>query len=186
MKSYFDTMKKALHSTSLYEVDYNYLWYELMTYASEIDTINADIIDMLNECFINTASSYGLSNRELVIGALRDDLDIEKRREMLTLRERIDTSCFTVPKIKQALESFGLEFELIEYPSLYTVVVDTIGHYDKKQQTWIRNEVRKIMPAHLSVDVIFNGLRWQTIDLKNNTFSYMDSLFMTWKEIDNL
>ena len=43
---------------------------------------------MLKEYFIDTAQSYGLTERERFTGAVRDDLSIEKRRELLKIREQ--------------------------------------------------------------------------------------------------
>lgn len=182
----YATMKKVLESTGLYDTDKQNINSELVVYASELDRIKNKLLYMLCECFINTAQTYGLALREQVFGAVRDDLTIEKRREMLTLREQLDSSCFTPEKIKSALESFGLEFELYEYPSLYSVVIDTVGHYTAKEKSWIRSQVKKIMPAHLVVEVVFNGPSWVKIDGYSNTFLYMDSCDMTWAEIDDL
>lgn len=186
MSGAFETMKKALEKTGLYNVSDNNIYFELMAYACEIERLNNELSKMLCECFVDTASGYGLSERESVIGNVRSDIDVEKRREMLTLRERINSSCFTLEKIKEALTSFGLEFQLYEYPTLGTVVVDTIGTYTVKEKAWIRSQVKKIMPAHLYVQVVFDGITWSEIDRLDNTFEYMDLRDMTWNDIDDI
>lgn len=186
MRDTYTSMKKALEPLVLYDFDDTNISNELKAYAFVLDEINRDIEEMLNECFIDTANSYGLSNRELVIGAQRDDLSVAKRREMLRLREGICKSSFTLEKIEESLKSFGLLYELKEYPSLYIVSVNARGSYSKKEQAWIQNEVEKIMPAHLIVQVIFCGPTWEQSDSKNNTFSTIDSLNLSWDEIDNL
>ena len=182
----YNSMAKSLGALSLYDLESENISNELKAYAFIIDEINDELIEMLQECFIDTASTYGLANRELIIGAVRDDLTIEKRREMLKLRESITKSSFTVEKIKESLRSFGLEFELHEYPSLYIVNVNAKGSYTTEEQAWIRSEINKIMPAHLQVQVVFCGPTWEQSDENDSTFSYIDSLDYTWDTIDNL
>lgn len=182
----YTSMTDVLSRISLYSFDDTNVSYELRAYACVLDKLNEELMTMLNECFIDTAQSYGLSQRELIIGAERTDLSVEKRREMLKLRESICKSSFTVSKIKESLSSFGLTCEVYEYPPLYTVIVDAVGDYSKPEQAWIRSEVEKIMPAHLHVEVVFGGPSWEKSDTNNYTFSYVDSLNYTWESIDNL
>lgn len=187
MTDAYTAMKNALEPLCLYSFENTAVAHELYTYAMMFDEHKAELLQMLDECFVDTAQSYGLAQRELIVGAVRDDLTVAQRRNMLRLRESIDKSSFTVPKIKNALKSFGLEvFELYEYPSLYTVVVDAQGSFSTAQKAWIRSQVKKIMPAHLDAHVVFNGPSWNTSDSKNNSFYYIDSLNYTWETIDNL
>ena len=185
MKRAYSSMCDALAPLSLYEFDDTNVSYELQAYALVLDEINIKLTDMLKECFIETASDYGLSNREIVIGAVRDDLSVNKRRDMLRLRESITSSSFTLGEIKKSLESFGLQSVIYEYPHLFTVVIEAVGSYSLAQQAWIRAQVEKIMPAHLSVQVIFGGPTWDNSDEKNNTFSYIDALDLSWDDIDS-
>ncbi len=179
-------MQKALDGTALYDVSKPNINYELMTYKMVLDELNTKIVTLSNECFIETASSFGLENRELVIGAVRDDLTLDKRRQMLKRRELINSTCFTLSKIKESLLSFGLDFELYEYPSLHEIVIIATDDYTKEQEAWIRSQVSKIMPAHQQVHVVFGGPTWSEIDNNNNSFLHMDNRGLTWESIDNL
>ncbi|MDO4748899.1 MAG: hypothetical protein Q4A12_06975 [Eubacteriales bacterium] len=186
MTDTYSFMKSSLDKLSIYSFDNTNIDIELQVYAQVLDELNNTLVEMLDECFCDSASSYGLSQRELVIGAVRDDLAIAQRRNMLKLRESIDKSSFTLEKIKASLESFGLtDYDLNEYPSQFTVVIYANGIYTSSQKAWIRKQVEKIMPAHLITYVIFNGPTWDESDSKNNTFEYIDSLDKTWEEIDN-
>ncbi len=185
MKGAFESMKESLSRLNLYDFDNTNISNEMKAYAFVIDSLYEQLCLMLRECFIETAQTFGLSNREMIIGAKVENDNVESRRKMLMLRESINQSSFTVEKIKESLNSFGLECKVIEYPSLYTVVIDTIGEYPEDKRVWISSEIQKIMPAHLIVEVIFNGASWELSDSKNNTFSYIDSLGLTWEEIDN-
>ncbi len=186
MKGSYNFMKKALLPLGLYDINDNNIDYELLSYAQVLDEMKFELTEMLRECFLSSAVSYGLYNREVIVGKKRDDLSIKERRNMLTLREQIDSSSFTLEKIRSSLESFNLLCDIHEYPSLYMVVLDAIGEYTKEQKSWIREQVQKIMPAHLLVQVVFGGVTWQESDSKSNTFSYIDSLNLSWENIDDL
>lgn len=186
MKSAYSNMTSALQKLHIYSFDNTNVSNEIKTYAYFLNKLNEEILTLLNECFLCSASSYGLSNRELIIGAVREDLSVEKRRDMLKLRESICMSSFTVDKIKEAIHSFGLKCEIYEYPSLYIVRIDAVGDYSKAEQAWIKSEIEKIIPAHLSVQVIFSGPTWDDSDAKNNTFFAIDNLNYSWNEIDNM
>lgn len=183
----FSTMKKHLSDTGVYDVESASLSNELSAYAFVINELNDLIYTMLNECFISTAVSYGLEYKERLIGNSRDDLSVEDRRKMLSLREVIDSNCFTVDKIKSAIESFCLrKCILSEYAKLCMTGIEISGDFTHAQKEWIKEQIRKIMPAHLFLNISFNGYAWAYNDLKNNTFSYIDNLDYTWETIDNL
>ncbi len=186
MKDTYTSMIDALSPLNLYSFDDTNISMELSVYAYFLDELNSELDTMLNECFIDSASSYGLSFRELIIGAERTDLTVKKRREMLKLRESISKSSFTVEKIKESIRSFGLDFKITEYPSMYIVRIEAVGDYSKAEQAWIVSEIEKIMPAHLSVQVVFGGPSWEKSDAEDNTFSQIDAFNYTWEEIDNL
>ncbi len=181
------SMENYLSAVPVYDVNNPLLTAELSSYSFLVDELNEKIEEMLRECFIHTASSYGLENKELLISDVRDDLTVEQRREMLSLRECIDSSSFTVSKIKQACDSFALcECRFTEYPSLFTVAIEISGNYTSAQKSLIEQQIKKIIPAHLALSLSFNGYTWADCDLKNNRFLDIDNLNYTFKEIDNL
>lgn len=181
------SIRNYLADIPLYDAENPSLDVELSVYSFLIDELNLEIEKMLCECFIDTATSYGLENKELLISDVRDDLTIEQRRAMLRLRENIDSSSFTVKKIKEACDSFAqCKCKFIEYPSLYTVCVEIVGNYKSAQIALIKQQIKKIIPAHLNLNISFNGYPWSYSDLKNNRFEYIDNLDYTWEKIDNL
>lgn len=183
----FFTMKKHLNDTGVYDIENPSLINELKAYAFVINELNQGINTMLSECFISSAQSYGLEFKERLIGNIREELSTQDRRKMLSLRETIDSNSFTVERIKQAIESFCLrECILSEYPMLCMTGIEIAGNFTQAQKDWIKEQIRKIMPAHLSLSISFNGYTWAYNDLKNNRFSYIDNLDYTWETIDNL
>lgn len=183
----FFTMKKHLNDTGVYDIENSSLINELKAYAFVINELNQGINTMLSECFISSAQSYGLEFKERLIGNIREELSTQDRRKMLSLRETIDSNSFTVERIKQAIESFCLrKCILSEYPMLCMTGIEISGNFTQAQKDWIKEQIRKIMPAHLSLSISFNGYTWAYNDLKNNRFSYIDNLDYTWETIDNL
>lgn len=158
MKSSLDNMKSLLLTADLYNLDNSNIEDELKAYACVLDEFYSKITTLLCECFVNTSSSYGLDIREKMLGAVRDDLSILKRREQLILRESIDQSSFTKEKIEGAIRSFGIsDFEIVEYPSQYKVEVNIDSSHTDAQKKWIKSQIEMIMPAHLSVVTSFTA-----------------------------
>ncbi len=158
MKSSFDSMKFLLEGANLYNLEDSNIVDELTAYACILDEYYEKIRTLLTECFIDTSSSYGLIIREKILGAVRDDLSVEKRREQLKIRECIDSSSFTKEKIEEALRSFGLsDFGIVEHPSEYTVDVNINTTHTDAQKAWIKSQIKKIMPAHLFVNINFTA-----------------------------
>ena len=89
----YTSMVKKLTDTKLYSVRTGGRTYaELKAFSTGLDLLFNELGEMLKEYFIDTAQSYGLTERERFTGAVRDDLSIEKRRELLktTLTEPND------------------------------------------------------------------------------------------------
>mgnify|MGYP001224039914 CR=1 FL=1 len=85
----YTSMVKKLTDTKLYSVRTGGRTYaELKAFAAGLDLLFNELDEMLKEYFIDTAQSYGLTERERFTGAVRDDLSIEKRRELLKIREQ--------------------------------------------------------------------------------------------------
>ena len=94
----YTSMVKKLTDTKLYSVRTGGRTYaELKAFAAGLDLLFNELDEMLKEYFIDTAQSYGLTERERFTGAVRDDLSIEKRRELLKIREQ--TRSFVLPRV---------------------------------------------------------------------------------------
>ena len=61
-----------------------------------------------------------------------------------------------------------------------------MGLLDKIFGNYSEKQIKKIIPAHLALNLSFNGYTWASSDFKNNRFSDIDRLNYTFKEIDNL
>lgn len=183
-----ETFLKILSPLNIYNLSENTNVYkELMTYAQELDLINLQLDILLRESFIITAEDYGLSLIEKIYTAPSADEDNSLRRERILNRLNIDDSCFTLEKIKNSITGFGAEnFQILEFPDRYNIVVEIYGDYDETKISFIKNEVRKIMPAHQKNEVYFNGISWVEIDSQALSFDSMDAKAYSWNSIDEI
>lgn len=162
------------------------LGWELAAYAAELESLYADLGTLFRERFIATAEDIGLKAYEELFGPERSDESTAARREMLLLRMNLGGGDFTLAGIRRALDSFGLQYELSEFPHIGRMTVTATTDYSAAQQAWIRREVEKIIPAHIEFQLTFNTLSWAQWDAREKTFAEIDSDDMTWQQIDNL
>lgn len=153
----YTSMVKKLTDTKLYSVRTGGRTYaELKAFAAGLDLLFNELGKMLKEYFIDTAQSYGLTERERFTGAVRDDLSIEKRRELLKIREQTNEEFCTPEGFNKILEGYGLGgFELIENPQKNALTVKIYDALDEQNKAWVNKMIENDFPAHLAVTVDF-------------------------------
>ena len=158
---------------------------ELSAYAAGLELLGAELEKMQDEAFYITASNYGLSMAEKLWGRVRDDLSIEKRREMILSRCSFGYEDFTLEGMKKVLKFLGINGQIQEYPKLHRVtVIITDKNLTQGQKNWITSQMQALFPAHLEADAVFADFCWDDIEAKNMTFDSMDSSGMLWSQID--
>lgn len=152
-----DSMTKKLENTKIYAVKpggRNYA--EIKAFSVGLDMIFNELDEMLREYYIDTAQSYGLTERERFTGAVRDDLSIEKRRELLKTREQTNEKFCTPEAFNKILQGYGLGgFELIENPQENALTVKIYDALDEQNKVWVNKMIENDFPAHLAVTVDF-------------------------------
>lgn len=152
-----DSMTKKLENTKIYAVKpggRNYA--EIKAFSVGLDMIFNELDEMLREYFIYTAQSYGLTERERFTGAVRDDLSVEKRRELLKIREQTNEKFCTPEAFNKILQGYGLGgFELIENPQKNALTVKIYDALDEQNKAWVNKMIENDFPAHLAVTVDF-------------------------------
>ena len=181
-------LNKKLGSLDIYNLDDedSNIALELEVYATELERLKDNTAQMLDECLIQSASDYGLSNLEEIFGTDRNDLSVQTRRQMLLKRISLNNNDFTLNGIKRALESFNLEYTISEYPSYNRLVIIADTNYTIAQKEWIKAEVEKIIPSHLEFSLVFNSLSWEELEVQDMTFAAIDNRDLTWNEFDSL
>lgn len=152
-----DSMTKKLENTKIYAVKPGGRTYaELKAFAAGLDLLFNELDEMLKEYFIDTAQSYGLTERERFTGAVRDDLSIEKRRELLKIREQTNEEFCTPEGFNKILEGYGLgNFKITENPSQNALSVKISDSLSKLNKVWVNKMIENDFPAHLEITVEF-------------------------------
>ncbi len=155
----YDSMKTKLEPVGLYKVaDGSNISNELKAYAEGIDTLFENLDVMTRECFIDTAETYGITQREIFTGKEKDNYTIEQRREMLRLQEQNMGNKCNMEAFSDRLRSFGVyDFYFNEGFSKNVLAIfinDTLSEATKKM---IEEKVEAEFPAHLVVSVNYTS-----------------------------
>ncbi len=180
-----ESMVKKLSPLGIYRIeDETNIKNELSAYAYALDIHKKNIDNLIRECFISSAQDYGIEIREKVIGAVKSSYDLSKRREMLTLRKGFNENDFTQDSLAKFMKSFGVtEFNLSENPTQSIISVCVGGSYPDSEEKWIENQIRLILPAHLTAFVYFGGKNWRQLYQEDKTFRELDEQDLMWQEI---
>lgn len=186
--SSLNSMKQKLKPLGFYNLsgENSLVNAELNAYAEALDSIEASLNEIEKECFISTAESYGLGMRERMFGAEQNNINVNKRREILIYRCSINSNSFNKESIEKALEVAGINGYIIEVPNKNLMYINCLSLYDNTlDKTKIKNIIEEYLPAHLDCIFDFRNLKWDTIDSNDKTFNEMDSKNLTWNSIDN-
>lgn len=185
MKS-LESMINKLSPMNLYNLSKGSINYaELSAFSVGLDLLRDVLDELLRESFIETAETYGIETVEQLVGSVRDDLPLSKRREMLIERLSLSTSDFTPEGFEKMLRLMGVEGEICEYPADLRMVIDLSSEeLTASQREWLLFETGAFLPVHLDFDVVFAGFDWKASDNLSNTFAEIDAKSYTWKEID--
>ncbi|WP_407308539.1 YmfQ family protein [Desulfosporosinus sp. SB140] len=148
----------------------------------EIDTLDNSIQDIVNQCFVNTAT-WGLDNWESLLGISTDhSKDINYRRTVVTAKLR-GSGSVTVNLIQNVAGSFSNgKVAVIEHPSIYSfevMFVGTIGIPPNLSD--LQDVINQIKPAHLAVTYTFLYTQWSKV--KTTTWATVKT--GTWDGIIN-
>lgn len=184
----FDSITGKLAPLNLYNIteDSN-IYYEISAYSIALDRHRENLERVLKECFISSAETYGIENREKVIGGVRSDYSLEYRRRMLILRKAFGDNDFTKGKFNSFLTSIGIYiFDVLEMPEDEEINICIGGSYNRDDKAWIMKEIKLALPAHLNSNVYFGGIDWATIDSKDLTYDLIDNYNYSWSVINSL
>lgn len=181
-----NNMKRALAPIGAYNTSGRELNAELRAYADELELLYELLDGVLPERFTATAGDEGLSVYEGYFGPARTDKTIAERRQMFRERLSLGGSDFTPAGVRQALDSFGLEYVITEFPSAYQLTILAATDHDRAEQRFISREVAKIIPAHIEYQLLFNTATWSELDARDLTFAQWESENMTWDDIDSI
>ena len=181
-----DSLLKKHEPLGIYNItDGSNIHCEFEAYAYGLDMLRDELDTLLLECFFATAESFGLDEREKLWGRVRDDLSIEKRRQMILLRSSFSLADFTLSGVQKIMSFLGRSAQVQEYPKVQRIVIDVSNEYfTEGQKKWIRSQIDALLPAHLETDIVWQGFSFDDSDSKKLTFDSMDEKNMPWSKID--
>ena len=155
--SSYNSMKTKLSATGLYKLDdSSNTAQELKAFAKELDVMFAMLDEMTRECFIATAQSYGIIERERFIGKERSELPTEQRREMLLIQEQMMGNSCSKGAFELMLRGVGLtDFTITESfaTQVVTVTINDVLTAEIKQM--LEEKILAEFPSHLDITVTF-------------------------------
>lgn len=111
----FQSMSEKLAKTGLYNTNEGQLVYaELMAYAEGLDIYYNALDELIRECFVSTAETYGLEMREKFIDKCIINSSIESRRKSILTALSICNTDYTKSGFQKCLGIFGIDGTLTE------------------------------------------------------------------------
>ncbi|ADQ06521.1 hypothetical protein Calhy_0784 [Caldicellulosiruptor hydrothermalis 108] len=153
----------------------------------ELTSVENAINDILNQCFIDTAT-WGLKYWEQLLNIPVDEnKPADYRRSVIKSKIR-GAGTITVSLIKTVAEAYSNgEVEVTENVAPYTFEVKFVGTRGiPPNLDDLKNIINEIKPAHLAVTYTFTYLIWDELDSKNLTWDQFDALGLTWDELEVL
>jgi len=134
------------------------------TLAREIGLVNARRIDLLNQCFIETAT-WSLELWENELGIVTDiSKPNEIRREILKAKRRGNGTVTKQMLINTALAYTNAEVQILEDPGNYTFVIKFIGRLGiPPNMAGLVETINEIKPAHLDYSFEYAYSWWNKI-----------------------
>ncbi len=124
----------------------------------QVDSTNADIQDLINQCFIETAT-WGLDTWEKELG-IRNNINysyaIRRSRILAKLKGQGTT---TIEAIKNICKSFVEDVEVIEHNQEYYFEINLLSHkgFPSGFDT-LYDSIREVKPSHLGVNYILRAI----------------------------
>ncbi|MDR0913934.1 MAG: DUF2313 domain-containing protein [Oscillospiraceae bacterium] len=176
-----DAMIKKLTPLEIYSFDNTTVKKELEVYAQELQNIQDDFDEMLGEAFIQTAKLYGLAEREKIYSKSSTELPLQTRRTMLMKRFAVNEKGAAPSSILDFATSLGATVTVSEYIPYTLVIVDVVDSvFTNERQEFIREQMLGIIPAHLLVEIYFNGTKWSEFNSQNSTWAQLNGQNKSW------
>ena len=148
----------------------------------EIDGVNNSIQDIINQCFVTTAT-WGLAYWEDLVGIVTDPTkDVDYRRSAINAKLK-GAGTATVGLLQSVASSFSNgQVTIIEHPSSSFFEIKFIGTIGvPPNMTDLQNTIEHIKPAHLAVTYTFLYTQWS--EAKATTWATLKT--GTWDGLKN-
>lgn len=187
--SSFGSLFKKLELTGVYTLNLSdEVSSELAAFGAALDMVCDELDEAYRESFIDTAQSYGLDRREMIIaGITSSELTPQQRRSIIKQRSLLGESDFTLDALRRLLDAFGVEYNITENPREQRIVIDAeLPGFSQAMANVFEQSILEFVPAHLEAEIVYKGKRWSDLDDENLTFTQLDNRDYTWAQLDAL
>jgi len=158
---------------------------ELMAMDSGFALLENELSTLFAESFVQTAGSFGLRLREELLQLpMSSQFSIEAMRERILYRLAVAPTDFNLEGIQNAMRGAGLDAVIEEFPGEYKIKVEGETFVSDSFFDSLKEDVLKMLPAHLFVDFEIGNLTWSAIDSADNSFGQLDSMDFDWYTFD--
>lgn len=153
--SEFQQMKEILSATGLYDVSEGSLIYaELMAYAKGLDLLFDELEEMLRECFVVTAQSYGLTIRENFLKRFHLDNTLEGRRNAIINALSVCQTDYTYAGMRKIRDSFNVHGDFHASVSPLKVTFQCTDKLTSSQKQLLADQMKRFMPCWLPFELV--------------------------------
>lgn len=152
----FESMSEKLSKTGLYDTSEGKLVYaELMAYAEGLDIYYNIIDELLRECFVSTAETYGLTSRENMISVFNNNTDIDGRRKSIISALSVHCTDFIEEKFKKCIDIFNINGTFTYDAENYKMIFECTDDIAQENREALVKQLKAFNPAHLDFEVVF-------------------------------
>lgn len=181
-----EQMKDMLSPLGIYSLDENSLVaYELKVYAAELEKLHDKLNELLRECFISTAESYGTDKFEELFAYSRPDLSIQERRALTGRYMTLNNTDFSEESVKGQLRLAGASDNFIQDSENERLIFpDVAATSDITNAAKHLSIILSTVPAHLDVDVGIGAKEWDEWDGLEMNFGTLDRMDLRFDLFD--
>ncbi len=151
----FELMKKHLEDTGLYDIEPSGIVYaELKAYAEGLDIFFDEADELIRECFIPTAESFGLELREALLQRVSLLNTLEGRRNALIKAFSISSEDFTSEGMTKVAESFNASGYFSYDMTQHKVTFNCLNSISSSDKQLMKAQMERYIPAWSSLEII--------------------------------
>jgi hypothetical protein len=129
----------------------------------EMELINTALTDVLDQQFIETATTYGIARLEKIVSITHKATGTLEERKFKVLAKYNEDKPYTVPKLKELLstlcgaDGYSLEINNGEFTLKVKVALTS-----KKNKDVVGELMERIVPINMVISVVLMYNQWQT------------------------
>ncbi|MGN0459322.1 MAG: hypothetical protein ACI4HL_00245 [Ruminococcus sp.] len=151
----YDRMMSLLSAFRVYDEGNTFLQGEIGAYEEGLNIALDLLHNIEQECFVATATDYGLYIKEHYFDFVPRDVTLEKRRSMLMSILSVDENDFTVAGMRKFLNQYPMDYTITESPHDNTITITlTSNDWISENLSLVKSGINKFFPSHIAVNVV--------------------------------